>query len=212
MAYDFDYAGLFARASQRSFEGHPVWRFSPEDELIILCVHGAKEQWPKLKWVADVAAFAGRQATLDWEAVVHRASDQGFARIVRMALWIAERLCGLALTERMRVWIKSDPRGAAVAEAIAEDFFGARPPQTTVYQLSRFHWASRERWRDKVRYVWRTITQPRVQHFQCLRMPDALFALYWPFKLAHDYIALPVWLMVKRPRAHGSKVVADESS
>jgi len=211
MAFDFDHEELLARAVRDLMEGQPVWRFAPEDELLVLCAHGAKEQWPKLKWVADVAAFARRHPTLDWDTVIHRASAQGFARIVRIALRLAERLCSLKLPEHIGQWARSDARGLGLADAIAERFFDARPVQPTLYRLARFHWTSRERWRERARYAWRTVTQPRTQHFETLSLPDRLFVLYWPLKLVHDYVALPLWLAVKRLRARHAKVVVDET-
>jgi hypothetical protein len=51
---------------------------------------------------------------------------------------------------------------------------------------------------DKARYVFRTVTTPRIQHFEMLPLPDHLFAVYYAIKPAHDYIALPLWLTVKR--------------
>jgi len=68
--------------------------------------------------------------------------------------------------------------------------------------------AMRERVADKLRYVWRTVTTPRVQHFRAVKLPDRWFAAYRAVKLAHDYLALPVWRLLKpllrRPPPIGS--------
>ena len=68
----------------------------------------------------------------------------------------------------------------------------------SIYTLTAFRLRMRERTADRVRYVARTLATPRDIHFSLLRLPDALFFLYTPLKLVHDYVLLPVWMLGKR--------------
>lgn len=70
--------------------------FSREDTLVLLAVHGAKDFWRRLLWVADVAALAA-DPQLDWAATFERAGQWGCRTMVHLALWLAVHLCGLCL-------------------------------------------------------------------------------------------------------------------
>jgi len=37
-----------------------------EDELVLICIHGAKHFWERLMWIADVAALISRQTAINW--------------------------------------------------------------------------------------------------------------------------------------------------
>jgi hypothetical protein len=56
----------------------------------------------------------------------------------------------------------------------------------------------RERARDRIRYVLRTLATPRDMHYAIVKLPDGLFFLYTPIKLVHDYLLLPFWTSGKR--------------
>src|SRR6202045_3055223 len=57
---------FFARRQYVSIDGHQIPALAIEDELLLICIHGAKHLWDRLSMVADVAAFIDRQTTLDW--------------------------------------------------------------------------------------------------------------------------------------------------
>jgi hypothetical protein len=59
---------LFERQARVNIDSHQVPALSPEDELILICIHGAKHFWEQLSYIADVAAFVSRQE-LDWARV-----------------------------------------------------------------------------------------------------------------------------------------------
>jgi hypothetical protein len=45
------------------------------------------------------------------------------------------------------------------------------------------------------------LTTARLPHFRCIDLPDAIDFAYPAVKVAHDYLALPVWLSGKSLRA-----------
>ena len=51
-----DYDAWWQRSSADVFNGVKIRTFQTEDEFILLCIHGSKEKWTKLKWLADLAA------------------------------------------------------------------------------------------------------------------------------------------------------------
>lgn len=198
LALDVDYGGLWDRSIEMQFNGRAVRSFAPEDELIILCLHGCKEKWSKLKWVVDVAEFVSSHADLEWDAVFMRAESQGVARMVRLALSVSQQLLSLPLPDQVIAWLNRDAVASEWAKQIAADFFNPAQNEISIYTPSRFHWKMRERLVDRIKYFVRTVTQPRVQHFASIKIPDSMFVAYYPFKLLHDYLALPVWKLLKK--------------
>jgi len=197
LALNVDYDSLWQRVVSYQFNDQIVQSLVPEDELIVLCLHGAKEKWSKLKWVVDVAKFVNVHASLDWGVVFRRSESQGVARIVRLALSISQQLLSLSLPDQVVRWLNKDVVAGEWAKQIATDFFNPGQEDISIYKLSYFHWKMRERIRDKVKYLARTVAQPRVQHFSSIKIPDSMFVAYYPFKLLHDYMALPVWKLLK---------------
>src|SRR5882672_7142202 len=69
MALDVDYDGLWRRAKRTNLNGRTMLTPAPEDDLLILAIHGGKDLWCKIKWACDVAALIGSQPKLDWGAL-----------------------------------------------------------------------------------------------------------------------------------------------
>lgn len=199
--FNIDYKGLWQRVSDSSFNGQKVLTFSPEDELIILCLHGSKHEWCKLKWVLDLAGFINSHQQIDWNIVMQRAGSQGMSRIVIFALALGQHLVDCIVPETVRQWMNKDKFAMAGSAELANCFFeAAKKEECPNSQLHYFRWAIRERYFDKLRYVFRTLTQPTVVHFGDISIPDRLFFLYFPYKLLHDYFALPIWLGIQMLR------------
>lgn len=198
LALSVDYDELWQRTVSYQFNGQSVQSFAAEDELIILCLHGCKEKWSKLKWVVDVVEFMNSHVDLDWEAVFERAENQGLARMVRLTLSICQQLLLLEFPGQVIRWLNKDIVADVWAKQISADFFNSEQEDISIYTPSYFHWKMRERTSDKLKYFARTVSQPRVQHFEALKIPDLIFAAYYPFKMLHDYFALPVWKLLKK--------------
>lgn len=87
-----DLAGMFRRASAISLNGRQVSTFSMPDMMLMLCVHGAKDFWSRLVWVADVAAVGTMLTSADWEFLLSEARRCNAQRIISLGLWLAESL------------------------------------------------------------------------------------------------------------------------
>ena len=200
LAIRLDYAAVWDRAREIRFNDHSILSLSPEDELIVLCIHGCKEEWAKLKWVVDVAEFMRSHTLLDWQAIFERASSQGIARIVRIGILLAVELVEIDTPDQVNIWAKQDIKAVLMTEELSEAFFSKDKSKLDIWKPGYFHRAMRERFRDKMLYLLLTLTQPRVQHFADITIPDRLFFLYWPYRFLHDLIVLPVWKIVKKFR------------
>ncbi|HEU4772572.1 MAG TPA: nucleotidyltransferase family protein, partial [Candidatus Udaeobacter sp.] len=54
-AFALDVESLWNRLTRTSFCGRDVLSLSPEDSLLVLCIHGSKHCWERLAWICDVA-------------------------------------------------------------------------------------------------------------------------------------------------------------
>ena len=51
-----------------ALSGHEIPTFAPEDMLPLLCVHGSKDFWERISWIADISEFVRAHPRLDWES------------------------------------------------------------------------------------------------------------------------------------------------
>src|SRR3954453_20144544 len=99
MALDIDYDGLWRRARRISLNGHTLLTLAPEDDLLLLAIHGGKEMWWKLKWACDFAAFVGSHSDLDWTALCRRARSQGCLRMLLLAASLGRKYFNAAVPD-----------------------------------------------------------------------------------------------------------------
>jgi Uncharacterised nucleotidyltransferase len=182
-AVDFCTADLLARSRPASIGGTDVPGLSPEDALLVLCLHAAKHLWMRLIWVCDIAETM-RTQPVDWAVVTERARDAGIRRIVGVGFWLAQQLLEYPLPEAALAIVGDDPEVPVLG---AE--FAARLAQSTVYdfestQYFRFIWRLRERRRDRVRYLWSLVWTPGEGDLAALALPEAMFPLYRAVRVA----------------------------
>lgn len=201
MAIRLDYAAIWNRARETTFNGQIVLSLCPEDELIVLCIHGCKEEWAKLKWVIDVAEFIRSNELLNWSEIREYSSSQGVARIVRVGILLAVELVEIEIPDHVKHWVVNDARTISLVEELRGEFFIKDKSSLDIWNPVYLHRIMRERLRDRMLYLLLTLTQPRVQHFADITIPDRLFLLYWPYRFLHDLIALPVWKVIKKIRS-----------
>jgi hypothetical protein len=181
----FDTERLWERLNQIRLGGDVVLNLSPEDMLLILCVHGAKHGWERLGWICDVAELV-RCQDIRWERVIAQASAVGSKRMLLFGLSLANDLLGVALPEKISYMIRADPTLKTLVEQTSKQLFhethcptgflegyGGAPAFHTV------HLAMRESLRDKIRYFTRKVTILTGEDWVLLPLPKFLFPLYW---------------------------------
>jgi hypothetical protein len=98
---------LFERQVRVKIDAHDVPALSPEDELILISIHGAKHFWEQLSYIADVAAFVSKQE-LDWARVRSSAEEVGGERMLNVGLRLAADVLGAPLPENVAALVRSD--------------------------------------------------------------------------------------------------------
>src|SRR5579863_5261046 len=193
-----DYEGLWRRSRLIGFAGRQIPGLAPEDLVLVIAVHGGKDEWSKLQAVSDLARAVARFDALDWPVVLGRAERQRCLRMLLTGMRLVERLMGMALPPAVAAACAQDRGGNALADAAADQMLNRGPTSKSIFEVSNFRYRLHDRWGDKLRYVAATLLTPRELHFGLVRLPDRLFFLYYPIKVTHDYVLLTLWLLAKR--------------
>jgi hypothetical protein len=132
---------FFARREYVSVDGHQIPALAVEDELILICIHGAKHLWERLSLVADVAAFVDRQTSLNWEHSFATARAVGAERMLDTGLLLASNLLGAVLPQKIRERLQADRSASRLAAKIATwlPSGGQAPPGLFARALYRMH-------------------------------------------------------------------------
>jgi len=80
------------RSMEVTLNGRQISTFGWADTLLMLCVHGAKDFWSRLIWIADVAGIVDRLDAADWKRVLTEARKCDAERMLRLGLWLARAI------------------------------------------------------------------------------------------------------------------------
>jgi Uncharacterised nucleotidyltransferase len=108
---------LFDRRACVRFDGHDAPVLSVEDELILICIHGAKHFWTRLMWIADVAALISRR-DVDWDRALLAAREVGAERMLRIGLQLSADVLGVQLPQQIVAVAQADPAAKHIAAQI----------------------------------------------------------------------------------------------
>lgn len=176
---DFDIDALFSRSIQIDIDGLSLRTMGQEDLLLVLCVHAAKHEWSQLGMLRDIATLAN--FNLDWNWIVAEARRLGILKILQISLLAVGELFDAAWPMQLR----SPLQGAmALASAVVARLQHNYEPYTESVRYFGAQLHTRERWRDRVRFVWLLATTSSIQEWQAVQIPDRYFALYRGVRIA----------------------------
>jgi Uncharacterised nucleotidyltransferase len=180
-AVDLGVEDLLARAGKTVVGEREVPCLSPEDSLLVLCLHAAKHLWTRLIWLSDIAealrSYSGTQ-TIDYSLVFSRARSLGITRILGISFWLVKNVLRAGIPESAKEMIAADPEVPALGSE-----FAARLARGATYNFEsteyfRLILKLRERRGDRLRYLWRLVWTPGPGEIAAVRLPEALFPLY----------------------------------
>ncbi len=143
-------AGVFARSRPVDLGGGcTALTFGPEDTLLHLCFHGAKDDWSYWLNVADVSGVLRADATLDVDLLRDLARRMGLRRVLRTGLVLAATLGRASVRARLETWMHEDHEAVRLAtEARARLRAGVPVDQSMRARVTRAL-RNRERWIDR---------------------------------------------------------------
>ncbi len=170
--------------------GHEIRTFSSEDALVLLCIHGSKDFWERISWIADVAELIRACPKLDWNAVSHRADCWKARRILHLGLALASEMLDARLPDEIGARVKQDRAARALASEVAQSLLGR--DRSAFGSAGRFSF--RRRMVDGAlagwRYSIRLAVAPAEDDWQMVRLPRLLAPLYValrPLRLLRKY-------------------------
>jgi Uncharacterised nucleotidyltransferase len=167
-----------------------VVTFAPEDLLSMLCVHGAKDFWERISWVADVSELVQRPPTFDWDTAFRTAESLGAERMLNLGLELAAQLLQAPIPVEFRQRTQSDTVAAALAREIVARLSNRNPGHLTMRGRLRYR---RRMVRGRLAgwlYTTRLAAAPAEEDWELLRLPRVFAPLYLalrPLRLLHKY-------------------------
>ncbi len=168
-------------------QGKPVQALSPENLLLLLCVHGAKHGWERLGWIVDVASLLSTQE-LNWVIILKRARKHGASRMLLLGLELTRKVARATLPEEAKAAIARDPQARMLADEVAERLADLASTGRAPHKKLPFHLRARERLRDRLRYLMLLAITPSYGDWDAVPLPSKLFWLYYairPFRLLY---------------------------
>ncbi len=107
---------FFRRQTPVRLDAHDVPALSVEDELVLVCIHGAKHLWERLMWIADIAALVSRQTGIDWDRAAESAQEVGAERMLHAGLLLAADLLDARLPEKISLMARADAAAARLVK------------------------------------------------------------------------------------------------
>ncbi len=166
-----------------------VQTFSPEDLLLILCVHGTKHRWGFLEWICDVAHLIDCQHEMDWDRVLKRANAHGSERMLLLGLFLASELLGAMPPKEISKKLQTRGDLKALADWVYSALFRNPDIPPRRFDGYTFYMRAMDRFRDRLRFCCLQLT-PTPLEWALLPLPTYLSPLYYllrPIRLLGKY-------------------------
>jgi hypothetical protein len=187
----FDVNKLWGDLKPVSLLNRQVMTISPEQLLLILCLHhGGKHQWELLGWICDIAQLIGVRKDLDWETILDNAFRFGIERILFLGVYLAKSMLGADIPSEINRRLMIDPAISSLAEKVRKRIFTETEGLPGEAERFVFDLRMRENVRDKMEYCFRRLFTSTKADWSLLRLPAALFPLYRflrPFRLVKKF-------------------------
>jgi hypothetical protein len=180
---------LFERRASVVIDRRDVPALSLEDELVLICVHGAKHFWERLMWIADVAALISRQP-LDWDHALAVANEVGAQRIPRLGLRLAADLLGAELPSQLAASVRSDRTVAKLAAQIESRLVHPELHEIGILQRAAFRVRMRDSLLPGLAYLLRLSLSPTEEDWTPGKEGERsafMDAISRPFRLARKH-------------------------
>jgi Uncharacterised nucleotidyltransferase len=164
--------------------GREVWSFSSQDLFLFLAVHGGKHGWSALKWLCDLAELIRLSPELDWPQFFRRAEAFGASRTCQLGIYLASELLQADVPSTLFAAAREDAKVRLLAEDVWRRMQELREMDAIEGQI--FNLSLKERFFDKVRYVFFQFTLYSGEEERFVSLPAALSFMY--------IFIRPIWL------------------
>lgn len=159
---------MLRRASAVIVDSRIVPVFSPPDDLLMLAVHGAKDFWARIIWVADVAAIATQLSGADWELLRGEAKKCGATRMLNVALSLAHLILSAPMNSAAEEALR-DGAASRIAQQVRDYLLGVSAAPQGIVWRSRYRISMGESALKGLRYWIRLSTAPAEEDWSAAR-------------------------------------------
>ena len=170
--------------------GHSIFTFALEDEFPILCIHGAKDFWQRIIWIADIAELIRSHPGLNWDLTVRRAESLSAGRMFRLGLALAQKLLDVVLPGEIATWVAQDAVVSSTACQIAQWHRSRQGARLGAAERFEFRRSMLSGTFDGLRYSIHLTAAPAEEDWSMMRLPRALSPFYFalrPLRLLRKY-------------------------
>ncbi len=197
-----DYEAFWQRRQYHYFMGKFLPSFSENDLLFILCIAGCKSNWKNLKLINHVARLVRYIPEINIDLCMKFARDSGGERMLMMGILLARELLKVDVFPDVLSYAKSDVELAKQAEIIVRNRSRSISRQSESYSFAWKYSAqikeTLDHPKDRIIYVWRTVTLPYPIHRKHIPLPQFLHVLYFIIVPMHDYLLMPAVKLCKK--------------
>jgi hypothetical protein len=196
----FQFTDLWSRRQMLSLGESQVSCLSPEDNLLVLCVHAAKHSWNSLCWLVDIAELLRSTPSLDWPLIIESARTLGAERILLLGVLLAHELLSAPIPEAIQRSLEHNGSIRKLASLAMARLCSLSTHGEFSISDHIFFIRSRERWWDRITYMFRTIFTPDLADWQSVRLPalwSPLYRLLRPSRLLMKFLLITPRMKVK---------------
>ncbi len=184
-AFALDVESLWNRLTRTSFCGRDVLSLSPEDSLLVLCIHGSKHCWERLAWICDVAELIRANAGLNWKEIMSRAEALKIEKAVILGLKLATEVVGARVPEDVLAEIREHRNVRLVTRMVRKRLFARANRPIGLVERTLLFWMTGERLETKLphlAYTFGRVFIPNEHDTTLVSLPRAIRFLYYPLR------------------------------
>lgn len=158
--------------------GRQVPTFCAEDLLPVLCIHGSKDFWERLLWIADIAELVRTYSGLDWDEVLRRADSIRARRMLFLGLILAADMLDASVPPEIIRQARADQVAVSLALEVGTRLLSRDLPHLDASGRFRFRRRMLAGALAGWRYAVRLAVVPAEEDWSMMRLPVPLAPLY----------------------------------
>ena len=184
------HSNTLENARRLELQGSTVRVPSPEDLILMLCIHGAKDFWERLEWVCGLAELIRSEADVDWKRLLEHAKKIRCMRIISLGLVVAQEMLGAPVPAGVLSQLCSRKQLGPVVDQVVTRFFRDDAGLLSLTRRIRFHVGAKDSPLEMFRYCARLALTTTPVDWEMMHLPEFASFLYLPlraFRLLRKY-------------------------
>ncbi len=178
------------RAVSVELGGKSVRTFCAEDALFVYCIHGTKDFWERLIWIADIAELLRSHPVIDWDSAWRTAETLRADRMLHLGLALATDVLEAKLPPEVLARVRKDSGAQVLTSEITRRLLARDTRERTARQRFRYRRHTVSGIAAGWRYALRLTLAPAEEDWEQTHIPPALapfHAALRPLRLLRKY-------------------------